>query len=105
MAGEGDIAVAGQMGFVEIRNLAIFFHEITVRCSLHILAEKGWEGIKLTVGSRPKSKLSNAICSSADRDSALRVSLMSSVEKLWMLGKALNIALQVAVLTLRCLKG
>ena len=25
MAGEGDIAVAGQMGFVEIRNLAIIF--------------------------------------------------------------------------------
>jgi hypothetical protein len=99
MGREGDMTVVGQISFVDTRKPAIFFYEIVVRGSLHMLAEKGSEGIKLTVGFKPKSKLPNAICSSVDRDSTLRVSLMSSVEKLLMLGKALNIAFQVEALT------
>ena len=41
MGREGDMAVVGQIGFVDTRKPAIFFYEIAVRGSLHILAEKG----------------------------------------------------------------
>jgi hypothetical protein len=51
------------------------------------------------VGSKQNLKLPNALCSIVDRVNTLRVSLILSEEKLRMLGKALNIVLQVAALT------